>query len=1184
MWNFNGFRSSKALSIKQTGCAFFDTVLKDNDLICFSETWREPSDKSPLDISENFAEFHEPGYKNHLGGRPSGGMSLLVRKSIFKHVSVVLSDSYHFWCKLNKVGFGWKYDLFICFIYIPPSSSTLLRTGQALSFETLQSECAHYEQTGWVLLCGDFNARTNDVNDFIENDEFDEYLPLDDNYLPDQYLDKRLSKDTYPINANGTAFIEFCKSSGYRIMNGRVDKDNSCNFTCFANNGNSIVDYALLRKENFCMVEKLRVGELCELSDHSPIEISLKTSYVSNRNESLFEVSEVSSTISNENTLLREYDKQFYVNDDSILENLSLAMEGREIMNFLENISELLDKDDLNIEIIVELLRSKLVDISESHFSSKKLFHKNWNSNSKTNCPWFDTECKEHKRLLNSKRKAYQAALKRFPILRDEEANDLRSAYFQQRRVYKKLIRFKRHSFLEKKKSDLWKLKGEAPKVFWKKLKNRKSKPSLKFTNNQLSTYFSTLLNFDNQANNSEIEISASSHDTLTQNIINETLNRDISLEEVKLMAKKLKTGKASGLDMITAELLKHANDNFMLVFTKLFNKLLLSGKFPEEWSVGIIVVLFKGGDETDLNNYRGITLLSIFGKFFLGVLLERLNNIIAQFEILEQNQIGFRKDYQTSDHIFTLRALTENYFNNNKGPLYVCFVDFKKAFDSVDHKLLLQQLVTYGIKGNFLRVISSLYDKVKSCVRGNHSLTNIFPCNRGVRQGCLLSPVLFALYLNDLNRHIKASSQGVLVDDIPVHSLLYADDLVLIAKDRIDLQSQLDALHKFSNSLKMEVNMDKTKVMLIQKQKSRAKSKKNKTWKIGDKEIKECVSYKYLGVTIKSNGSFSIHIDIIKEKAHKAYFSLISKSKEWGGFQPRLFLYLFDHTIAPILNYASEIWGLDKWSILETLHLKACKYALGVRSSTTTDAVYAELGRVSLQCQRHINILNFFARLSSLDSKRYASKALSMLTKDADYGRSNWVSHARDLRVQYEIQQADTRSVIKTKVIRHFKSEVLHRLNEHITEDRKLHLFASFKTIYKFESYLDYIQDFSVRCTLARLRVSAHNLQVETGRFNKTKTPRDQRFCLYCKTLNIFIVEDEIHFLLVCSLFNEERQKFLEEIHKKFPATVLLNDRNMFLWLMSQEDYIITKRIGMFCKTSFTKRSKFLSNPKSTY
>ena len=178
--------------------------------------------------------------------------------------------------------------------------------------------------------------------------------------------------------------------------------------------------------------------------------------------------------------------------------------------------------------------------------------------------------------------------------------------------------------------------------------------------------------------------------------------------------------------------------------------------------------------------------------------------------------------------------------------------------------------------------------------MRGNDSLTEIFPCSRGVQQGYLLSPVLFALYLNDLNHHITASSQGVLEDDVAIHSLLYADDLGLLGKGRKDLQSQLDALDKFSKSLK---------VMLIQKQKSCAKSKKNKPWKIGDHEVKECISY-------KSTWSFSEHTDKIKEKAHKSYFSLISKSKDWRGFQPRLFLYSFDHTVAPILNYSSEIWG----------------------------------------------------------------------------------------------------------------------------------------------------------------------------------------------------------------------------------------------------------------------------------
>ena len=174
----------------------------------------------------------------------------------------------------------------------------------------------------------------------------------------------------------------------------------------------------------------------------------------------------------------------------------------------------------------------------------------------------------------------------------------------------------------------------------------------------------------------------------------------------------------------------------------------------------------------------------------------------------------------------------------------------------------------------------------------------------------------------------------------------------------------------------------------------------------------------------VEINGVFSEHSDEIKEKAHKSYFSLISKSKEWGGFQPRLFLYLFDNTIAPILNYSSEIWGFEDWPKLETIDLKACKYALGVRSSVTTDAVYAELGRVHLQCHRHINIFNFFTRLSSLDIARYARKAFSMLTNNADHGHYNTVSYAHDLRVRYEIQRSDTRLNIKSMVINHFLSQ----------------------------------------------------------------------------------------------------------------------------------------------------------------
>ncbi len=117
---------------------------------------------------------------------------------------------------MDKKAFGWDQDLFVGFVYIPPSSSTIVKSGQALFLDTLQSECCLYERKGWILLCGDFNARTGEVQDFVGNDALDNCLPVDDvGYIPDIHLVKRITKDGSPLNANGSALIDFCKGSGY---------------------------------------------------------------------------------------------------------------------------------------------------------------------------------------------------------------------------------------------------------------------------------------------------------------------------------------------------------------------------------------------------------------------------------------------------------------------------------------------------------------------------------------------------------------------------------------------------------------------------------------------------------------------------------------------------------------------------------------------------------------------------------------------------------------------------------------------------------------------------------------------------------------------------------------------------------------------------------------------------------
>ena len=174
-------------------------------------------------------------------------------------------------------------------------------------------------------------------------------------------------------------------------------------------------------------------------------------------------------------------------------------------------------------------------------------------------------------------------------------SSELRDKYFQQRREYKQFLRNKRKLFLNAEKEKLWSLRSDSPKTFWKTLNKGKKRAELKFTNDQLYNYFNSLL--QNTAigseNNQEIDNRQTHIDMLMQNQINENLNSLITIEEVKNMVKSLKNSKAPGLDMITSELLKHLNDRFYTVFVHLFNRILESGDFPEEWAIGIIYCAF---------------------------------------------------------------------------------------------------------------------------------------------------------------------------------------------------------------------------------------------------------------------------------------------------------------------------------------------------------------------------------------------------------------------------------------------------------------------------------------------------------------------------------------------------------------------------------------------------------------
>ena len=239
----------------------------------------------------------------------------------------------------------------------------------------------------------------------------------------------------------------------------------------------------------------------------------------------------------------------------------------------------------------------------------------------------------------------------------------------------------------------------------------------------------------------------------------------------------------------------------------------------PKNWCNGLITPIFKSGVRNDPSNYRGICVSSCLGKLFFSILNQRLLEHVTSLNILHKSQIGFLPKNRTSDHLLTLRTLIDKYVHCHGEKVYACFVDFRKAFDSVWHDGLLYKLLQIGVGGCFYKLIKNLYSKSSCALKIGTSQTRSFSYSRGVRQGCILSPLLFNLYVNDLPSAFQntLSDPIILPNGTKLNSLLYADDLIIISRSKIGLQNCLNTLSSFCNSWMLDTNSKKTKVMVFQ-------------------------------------------------------------------------------------------------------------------------------------------------------------------------------------------------------------------------------------------------------------------------------------------------------------------------------------------------------------------------------
>ena len=224
-------------------------------------------------------------------------------------------------------------------------------------------------------------------------------------------------------------------------------------------------------------------------------------------------------------------------------------------------------------------------------------------------------------------------------------------------------------------------------------------------------------------------------------------------------------------------------------------------------WKRGYITPIYKADDSFDPSNYRGITVTSNVGKLFTLVINERLVQFLDENKVIALNQIGFRRGHRTADHLFILNTIINSYFKKGK-MVYVCFIDFSKAYDTVGRVGLFYKLIKYGLSLKFIKLIENMYSNILYAVKLSDGITPFFSSNMGVRQGCNLSPMLFNLFINDINKIFEDNIYDPIhIKDYKVSYLLYADDLLLMSETESGLTHCLQSLNKYTEKWSLTIS-----------------------------------------------------------------------------------------------------------------------------------------------------------------------------------------------------------------------------------------------------------------------------------------------------------------------------------------------------------------------------------------
>lgn len=1150
-WNVNGLKEA----LKNDD---FKKCIYRSDFAAIVETHH--TNQTNINI-KGFKHFDSAGKKYKAKGRHSGGLAFYFKKKYSNSLSYIKSASnYMLWVRVNKHFYtNMPHDIYIAVAYARPNTFRLDNN----FYTILEHEISKYSTRGKIILLGDLNARIGEKDDFSV-EYITANIPLPQSYSFDKPSPRKNQDNT--VNACGRQLLELCKVSGLRILNGRTAGDSLGCFTCYRAAGKSTVDYIIADQLLMPYIHYFQVDSITDISDHCLIETRLMFT--------LREDIDYTQTTS----LLRPYWSKF-IWSDTTAEHFRTALLEHDIQDkHAIFITSSFENNRLGANTAVNQF-VQIMQLAGAKSLQLRTFRTKPKHKSVQKKKWFNSQCHTLKKELNHLSKQIKAK----PY--DKHLHEL---YFTKRRTYKNTIKCEKRRYKNDLLNKLSHLQSTDPKQFWAvldKLKNPDSETSITAENispDEWYHHFSSIAKKSDKHVCDKIRQESASLEQQPSSRAFEILNDPITISEIKTVIKSLKNNKSTGPDMISYEMLKHGQSILLPALAKLFNTILNTKHFPDNWNVSAITPLHKKGSYFEPDNYRGISITSCLGKCFTSVLANRLLSCIETNEIMPGNQAAFRKHFRTTDHIYTLQSIINKYCLNQKGKLYTCFVDFRKAFDSVWREALLYKLLKIGIGGKFYHLIKNMYENSISCVKLPSGLTPNFNMELGIKQGDCLSPILFNLFVNDIGSIFNASSDPVTLGNTSLSYLLYADDLLLLSKSKGGLQNSLDKLNTYAEKWHLEINIKKTNVIIFQKW----GKGQPVNFKLGNTPINTCNTYSYLGITFDRKCNFKTATDDLKTKASKALFSLYAALSHSDYLDINVHLKLFDTLIKPILTYGCEVWLPNQYEKIiksniqkidtipfEKVHNTFCKRTLGVYKSTSNVLAKLELGRLPLLYPTAILILKYW---SYIISKPKQSLLYNAYRSEYD-NNSQWILtvkyllNACGLQYKWDSQTPLDSKLDLPSLKKKLKQVFLKLYNQN---NRKI---PDFITEYNDideenispQKYLNYNMSSYMKKSITRLRLQSNRLEIVRGRYTRPKLPLDQRLCSSCKT-----IDDEQHLLTNCAIIADLRERtFSSMSNYNNNFDTLSNKEKTFLFL-HPPSYEIALIIGQYIIQAFKERN----------